>query len=655
MAAAPPVSLAFGCVEHTPRSGEGFNTYGEAAAYFAGAEYVALTALEAKSKHATGTLARAVLAHLPSERPSQVLAHLPSSAVAEGRGGASVVLQKVRMARKERTAELWDGDDHPFFPASLLPPADDDGCGSPDGKRRRVDADAAAAPLDAWVLSPGVLRSVFHRFTPQERQAGTPGAGTSAVLSAAAAAAASEGDKHHDLVVFPARGGPDASVAYHASQASPVPLGPALLGLLLSAGDARRCVYSVVEKSKQQGGGGGGGGASSPSPTPSAKQSAVAAAAAAAAADPASALLADLKAGDEGVDDEATPAVAADAAAAASDAQVVADVRAGGVALPGGGGASAPVAVSVRFFSHADIADPALESFRDLKQKKCGFVEGAAAAGAAAPLVYAEGASTIDVVLQDKRGCLAVRELLMKPSIYAKHRSDVVGYSARRRQRDAAAEPPAVRLVDKRCLLSLLDYKTGGGQAQVATVERPATSWARDCAGGRLSRIVALDGLGNPENVGSVIRSAVCFGADAIVLSHTCCSPWGRRAVRVSMGHVFSVPVFHCGVDSADEPGAPSTLAGAIAQLREAEAFRTYAAVVQDETELMHRVKAVGGGDPAQNKWLVVVGAEHDGVSQEVRRACEWNLKIDMAQGVDSLNVSVAASILLHYFKTTLG
>ena len=309
---------------------------------------------------------------------------------------------------------------------------------------------------------------------------------------------------------------------------------------------------------------------------------------------------------------------------------------------------------NVKYFMDGELEDPRLDLFRNLKNKKCGFAEAPTAPTTTTPLVYAEGGSTLQVVLQNKRKNLVLSHLLLKPSLYAHHRAALVESASLSK----GSTLPEVFLAEKSSLLRLLDYKTGGGATQVATVLKPTTVWSDCSAAGRsakgekpLRKVVALDGLGNAENVGAVIRSAVCFGAEAILLSKECCSPWGRRAVRVSMGHVFSVPVYHCGIDSVGDEGGPKTLEEGIAALR-GEGFRTYAAVVQDHTMFMHEVKRRESEEA--NKWLVVMGAEHDGVSQGVRNACEDRLMIHMSEGVDSLNVSIAASILLHWFSTTL-
>lgn len=55
-------------------------------------------------------------------------------------------------------------------------------------------------------------------------------------------------------------------------------------------------------------------------------------------------------------------------------------------------------------------------------------------------------------------------------------------------------------------------------------------------------RVLALDGIADTANLGSIIRCAAAFGIHGILLSRDCCDPWYRRAVRVSMGHVFNVP-----------------------------------------------------------------------------------------------------------------
>jgi len=147
---------------------------------------------------------------------------------------------------------------------------------------------------------------------------------------------------------------------------------------------------------------------------------------------------------------------------------------------------------------------------------------------------------------------------------------------------------------------------------------------------GEAIRILAMDGICDSANMGSMIRSAAAFGINLILLSKDCCDPWYRRSVRVSMGYICAVSFMRT-----------NDLSGTLTQIRQKGVY-TYAAVIEEEALVMSSVANV------PKKWCCVVGNEGRGVSPEVRGRCAIGLRIGMAKGVDSLSVPVATGILLH-------
>jgi SpoU rRNA Methylase family len=93
-------------------------------------------------------------------------------------------------------------------------------------------------------------------------------------------------------------------------------------------------------------------------------------------------------------------------------------------------------------------------------------------------------------------------------------------------------------------------------------------------------RLLAVDGVSDTANLGSMIRSASAFGVDAIVLSHTTCDAWYRRCIRVSMGHVFRVPTVRV-----------KELASVLRLLRERYQVVSYAAVLKDCDLVLEQVQ----------------------------------------------------------------
>ena len=142
-------------------------------------------------------------------------------------------------------------------------------------------------------------------------------------------------------------------------------------------------------------------------------------------------------------------------------------------------------------------------------------------------------------------------------------------------------------------------------------------------------RIVILDKVMNPTNVGAVIRSAAALGMDAVLLTPGCSDPLYRRAARVSMGTVFQIEWTFLPDDSLDE----------IRSL----GFKTAAMALKDNS--------VSVNDPAllrEKKLAVIMGTEGDGLSDQTITNCDYTVKIPMYNGVDSLNVAAASAVAFY-------
>ncbi len=151
------------------------------------------------------------------------------------------------------------------------------------------------------------------------------------------------------------------------------------------------------------------------------------------------------------------------------------------------------------------------------------------------------------------------------------------------------------------------------------------------CAGAR--RIVVLENVMNPTNVGAIFRSAAALGMDGILLTDGCADPLYRRAARVSMGTVFQIPWTYLDKHTARWPEH------AMENLRKM-GFRTAAMALTDES--------VGIDYPAlqaEEKLAIVLGTEGDGLATSTIANCDYTVKIPMAHGVDSLNVAAASAV----------
>ena len=139
-------------------------------------------------------------------------------------------------------------------------------------------------------------------------------------------------------------------------------------------------------------------------------------------------------------------------------------------------------------------------------------------------------------------------------------------------------------------------------------------------------KFLALDNVQDPNNLGTILRSAEAFGVNGVVMSSDCCDVFNPKVVRGSMGAVFRVPVLT--VDSLS------------AWFIDNPQLNTYAAVVDSSAE---KVTEICFQEPC----AVVVGNEGNGIRPETASSCRHKITIPMNGKAESLNASVAAAILI--------
>jgi TrmH family RNA methyltransferase len=129
---------------------------------------------------------------------------------------------------------------------------------------------------------------------------------------------------------------------------------------------------------------------------------------------------------------------------------------------------------------------------------------------------------------------------------------------------------------------------------------------------------VALWGIKDPGNVGTVLRAAHAFGASCVALGPDTADPYGPKAVRASMGAIFVVPVARVE-DPSELPG---------------------------ETVALDARRGAPLRGPAQGDTTIVVGAERAGLSEDVLAACDRAAHIPIAN--ESLNAAMAATLAMY-------
>lgn len=245
-------------------------------------------------------------------------------------------------------------------------------------------------------------------------------------------------------------------------------------------------------------------------------------------------------------------------------------------------------------------------------------------------LFIAEGAETIKMLLRSEHEIVS---LMVKPTIFEKLQDEI--------EKSRADRLPQLLLCESSLMSELVGYnlQRGALACGVVPVGRDL-AWLKTAvltprrAQGNGCRILAVDHTMDAENLGGLIRSSSAFGIDAVLLSDNSCDAWYRRSVRTSMGHICRVPVVRCSL--------PSTLT----ELNREFGLVSYAAVIDDDAPLLHEL----GASP--ESWCVVMGNEDVGISEQVREVCYSRVRIDMEPEVDSLNIGVAAGILLHGFRS---
>ena len=147
-------------------------------------------------------------------------------------------------------------------------------------------------------------------------------------------------------------------------------------------------------------------------------------------------------------------------------------------------------------------------------------------------------------------------------------------------------------------------------------------------------RLLALEGVGNPDNVGGLFRTALAFGAGGILLDAATADPLYRKAIRTSMAATLRVPFVRV-----------SEWATGLARLRE-HGFKVVA--------LTPRPDAVALDDYARRadeRLVLLVGAEGAGLRDESMRDADVRVRIPIDPRADSLNVVAAGAIALHRLR----
>ena len=164
----------------------------------------------------------------------------------------------------------------------------------------------------------------------------------------------------------------------------------------------------------------------------------------------------------------------------------------------------------------------------------------------------------------------------------------------------------------------------------IASMHRPALPSVASLLA-TAKRVVILENVVDPTNVGAIFRSVAAIGADAVLVTPRCSDPFYRRAIRVSMGTVLQVP----WTRTADWLSLRTSLSeagfhvAALALTEDAVDLRSFAASAPERVAL-------------------VLGTEGEGLTPEALAAADTVVQVPMRHGIDSLNVAAAAAVAMY-------
>lgn len=141
------------------------------------------------------------------------------------------------------------------------------------------------------------------------------------------------------------------------------------------------------------------------------------------------------------------------------------------------------------------------------------------------------------------------------------------------------------------------------------------------------NRILILDNIQDPGNLGTIIRSSVAFNFTSVVLSLDTVSKYNNKVIRSTQGMLFNTNVISCDIKSLIKK-------------------------LKDENYVIYATDVVGGVNVKDikkpSKFAIVMGNEGSGVSSDIKDLADCNLYIKMNKDCESLNVAVASSILMY-------
>ncbi len=220
-------------------------------------------------------------------------------------------------------------------------------------------------------------------------------------------------------------------------------------------------------------------------------------------------------------------------------------------------------------------------------------------------------AETEKIFLQHKASCRSFHKILCLESFALKH--SLVGDN--------------VFVADKQILESVAGFKIHFEVLFLAKLPQEIEL-------NQLSqKIILLNGLSSPENVGSIVRSSAAFRIDSLIIDEKTCSPYLRRCIRVSMGNIFSMKVHH-----------------SLSVRDDLKILQSLGYKIISTANIPGALNLKNFTFP--NKYILIIGSEGHGVDHDILELSDNILKIEIDPQVAHLNASNAASIFLSHMSS---
>ncbi len=254
------------------------------------------------------------------------------------------------------------------------------------------------------------------------------------------------------------------------------------------------------------------------------------------------------------------------------------------------------------------LDDPLLEPFREIRNRNWTELSG---------LFIAEGPLLVAEMVSSK---YAVKSILLDGK-YEQHYRDLV--------------PPEtdLLLVDHALVEQIVGYNFHRGVLGCG-LRQPLLSVQEsfvECCSDRETLACAM-GVQDPENLGGILRSCAGLGIERVIIGPGTADPLSRRVLRVSMGTALHLQLFR----SRD-------LAADLRWLHGARGVTSVATTLADDADALEKSQRHG-------PTVILIGNERYGLPPEIQVLADRRVRIGMELGTDSLNVCVAAGIVMHYY-----